>query len=228
VRAFRFQAGAFASLLSKEIRLLWRDPAMLSQVLLRVLYIPPLVFVVLRSAGSGVASPALAGGAAGLVFMAGQVSASLSWITISAEEAPDLLAMSPATPAVIWRAKLAAALIPIAVLMTPALLVLAWFTPLVATVSAVGCVASAVSSGLVNIWLQKPGARRDFRRRRSASVATTLAELFVAFLWGMAAFLAVSGYWLAVIVPVAFALVVLGLCRRSEAAILNRLAEAAA
>ena len=68
---------------------------MLSQVLLRVLYIPPLVFLLLRNAG-GAADPSLAGAAAGLVFMAGQVSASLSWITISAEEAPELLAMSPA------------------------------------------------------------------------------------------------------------------------------------
>jgi ABC-2 type transport system permease protein len=228
VRAFRFRAGAFASLLSKEITLLWRDPAMMSQVLLRVLYIPPLLFVVLRNVGSGQASPALAGGAAGLVFMAGQISASLSWITISAEEAPELLAMSPASPGVVWRAKLAAALFPVAILIGVPLVILAWFAPFIAAVAAIGCAASALSSGLVNIWLQKPANRRDFRRRRSASVIATLCELFVAFLWGIAAFLVVTGYWTLALVPAAVALILLGLCRRSEMAILNRLAEAAA
>jgi ABC-2 type transport system permease protein len=227
-RAFRFKAGVFPSLLSKEITLLWRDPAMMSQVLLRVLYIPPLVFVVLRNVGSGGASPALAGGAAGLVFMAGQISASLSWITISAEEAPELLAMSPAPPGVVWRAKLAAALLPVAVLIGAPLLVLAWFAPFIAAVAAAGCAGSALSSGLINIWMQKPANRRDFRRRRSASVLATLAELMAAFLWGTAVFLAVSGYGLLAVAPIVLALVLLGLCRRSETVILNRLAEAAA
>jgi ABC-2 type transport system permease protein len=223
-----FRVGAFSSLLSKELRLLWRDPAMLSQVLLRVLYIPPLVFLVLRNAGGdGVANPALAGAAAGLVFMAGQVAASLSWITISGEEAPELLAMSPAPAGTIWRAKLAAALIPISLIMIVPLVALAWFAPLTAAVSALGCAASAVSAGLVNIWLQKPGKRNDFRRRKGSSLEATLAELVVAFMWGMAVFLAVSGYWLIALVPCVIALGLLAVCRRSEEMILSRIAEAA-
>lgn len=224
--AAHFRGGAFASLLAKELRLLRRDPAMLSQVLLRVLYIPPIVFVLLRNAGD-VANPALAGAAAGLVFMAGQVTASLSWITISAEEAPELLAMSPAPPVMIWRAKLAAALIPIALIMALPLLALAWFAPAVAAITAVGCAASAISAGWINIWLQKPGRRKDFRRRRGASLAATLAELVVAFLWGIAAFMAVTGLWLGVIVAVALALALLLVARRPEDAILRRLSEAA-
>jgi ABC-2 type transport system permease protein len=227
-RAFRFRAHVFPSLLSKEVTLLWRDPAMLSQVLLRVLYIPPLVFVVLRNVGSGAASPALAGGAAGLVFMAGQISASLSWITVSAEEAPELLAMSPAPPSVIWRAKLAAALLPVGVLIGAPLVILAWFAPFIAALAAAGCAASALSSGLINIWMQKPANRRDFRRRRSASVLATLAELMAAFLWSIAVFLGVTGYGLLACAPIILGLVLLGLCRRSEASILDRLAETAA
>jgi ABC-2 type transport system permease protein len=219
-----FRSGAFAAMLRKETRLLWRDPAMLSQVLLRALYIPPLVFVLVRGAG-GAADPITAGAAAGLVFMAGQVSASLSWITISAEEAPELLAMSPTRPGMIWRAKLAAGLIPLCLFFVVPLALLALRSPQTAAIASAGCALAAVCAGWINIWLQTPGDRRDFRRRRGAGLAATLAELLEAFLWGAATYLAVIGHWPLAAVAVVLAVLVLLLARRPEEAILQRLAE---
>ena len=90
-----------------------------------------------------------------------------------------------------------------------------------------GCAAAAVSAGWINIWLQKPGDRKDFRRRRGAGLAATLAELLVALLWGLAAYCAVTGFWLGAGVAVALALVMLAVAHRPEEAILRRLTEAA-
>ena len=224
-RDAHFRSGAFSAMLAKETRLLWRDPAMLSQVLLRALYIPPLVFVMVRAAG-GTHDPITAGAAAGLVFMAGQVSASLSWITISAEEAPELLAMSPSRPGMIWRAKLAAGLIPLAVLFAGLLSLLALRSPQTAAIAAAGSALAAVSAGWINIWLQTPGDRRDFRRRRGAGLAATIAELLEAFLWAAATYLAVIGQWPLAAVAVLLAILVLLVARQPEEAILRRLTEA--
>jgi ABC-2 type transport system permease protein len=224
-RTAHFKSNAFAAMLAKELRLLWRDPAMLSQVLLRALYIPPLVFVLVRNAGEA-ADPITAGAAAGLVFMAGQVAASLSWITISAEEAPELLVMSPAPPKMIWRAKLAAGLIPLTLFFAIPLALLAWRSPPTAAIAAVACACAAVSAGWINIWLQKPGSKQDFRRRRGAGLAATIAELLVAFLWGAATYFAVVGLWTAAGIAVILAVVLLGVARRPEEAILRRLSEA--
>ena len=47
-----FEGGLNAALMRKELRLLLRDPALLSQVLLRVLYILPLGFAMLRGASA--------------------------------------------------------------------------------------------------------------------------------------------------------------------------------
>src|SRR5665213_188330 len=46
-----FAAGPFAATLSKELRLLVRDIGLMAQVLLRLLYLLPLMFLVLRNAG---------------------------------------------------------------------------------------------------------------------------------------------------------------------------------
>jgi ABC-2 type transport system permease protein len=106
-----FAAGPFLATLRKELLLIGRDAALLSQVLLRVLYLIPTALLLSRNAAHGTGA-ALAGGAGVVAFLAGQVAGSLAWITLSAEEAPDLLAVSPARIRTLRRAKLAAALIP--------------------------------------------------------------------------------------------------------------------
>ncbi|THD71081.1 hypothetical protein, partial [Phenylobacterium sp.] len=125
----RFSTSAFAATLAKELRLIARDPALISQVLLRVLYILPLGFVLLRQAGTAQAY-ALPGSAGALALMAGQITGSLAWITISAEDAPDLLSCSPAPIRTMRRAKLAAAIGPVAALLAPILIALTVMAPL--------------------------------------------------------------------------------------------------
>lgn len=220
----RFGASAFGATVTKELRLILRDPGLISQVLLRVLYMIPLVFVVLRTAGDK-QELAVASAAGGLAFMAGQVAGSLSWITVSAEDAPELLAASPAPMRLIWRAKVTGALLPLAILLAIPLGVLAWLRPWAALYAALGCLGSAYCAAWINVWMQKPGSRRDFRRRRDAALVATIAELIVGAFWGGAVGLAVAGLAWALI-PLALAILCTLLLRRSEESVMRRLAEA--
>ena len=220
-RTARFAAGAFAATLRKELRLLWRDAALISQVLLRVLYLAPLGFLLIRNAGAHL-SLALPGGAAGLVLFAGQVAGSLAWITVSAEDAPELLACAPTPAATFRQAKLAAAFLPLAVLLTPILAMLTVLAPGVGLAAAAGCAAVSLATGLVNIWYQKPSKRADFRRRRGSSWFATLVEVILGLLIAAATGLAAAGQIWAAIPAILAGLMMLAL-RRSDAQIARAL-----
>jgi ABC-2 type transport system permease protein len=110
------------------------------------------------------------------------VSASLAWITISAEDSPDLLAAAPASIATIRQGKIAAAIAPVAVIVGPVLIALLAFSPWVAVVGAVGCAAQMAMGAFLNIWWQRPGKRAEFRRRRQASWFVSLAEILLGLL----------------------------------------------
>jgi len=211
-----FAGGVFAATLAKELRLILRDASLLSQVLLRVLYLVPTAVILSRNAGHGDGGAALAGGAGVVVFLAGQVAGSLAWITLSAEESPDLLAVSPAATRSLRRAKLAAALLPVALLLVVPLGLLLWLAPVTALWTTLGAGLSAWACGLINVWHQKPGKRADFKRRRGASWFATLAEVVVSALLAVTTGLAVAGFapWAAI--PLACAGLAMLALRRSD------------
>lgn len=222
-----FRSGAFAATLAKELRLLARDPALITQVLLRVLYMLPVGFLLLRQAGEG-ADYLLPGGAAALALLASQVGGSLAWITVSAEDAPDLIASAPAPAAVVRRGKLAAAALPLAVLLLPVLVPLAVMAPLSGLAASLGCAAAMAATGLVNVWWQRPGKRSEFRNRRRASWFVAVADFLIALLIAAATGLTAAGYWWLALVPGALAGLALLLLRRSDAQIAEALRAAAA
>ena len=199
----RFGGSPFATVVRKELRLLWRDPALLSQVGLRVLYLVPLCYALVQGArfGHGVT---LASGVALVSVVAAQVAGSLAWITVSAEDAPELLASSPLGGERLRLAKLASALIPLVVIMALPLAGLTVLAPWAGVVATVGTALSATSAGLVNLWFEKPASRSNFRRR-GGSLVTSLAEIVLGLGWGAACGLAVAGLVWAV-VPVCVSL----------------------
>ena len=217
-----FAGGPFAATFIKEVRLLRRDWALLSQVLLRVLYLIPAAFVLLRNAGSH-ASFLLPGGAAALAFLAGQVAGSLTWVTVSAEDAPELIASSPAPIRIVRRAKLAAGMTPLAVILVLPLVALIVIAPLTGVAATLGAAASAGAAGLINLWHQRPGKRSEFRTRRSGSILIGLAQLVVTLMIGGATALAAIASPFALI-PAVLAGVALLLMRRSDAQIAEALA----
>ena len=219
----RFAAGAFSATLTKELRLIARDPALISQVLLRVLYILPLGFVMLRQAGNRLKSMPCRAQPGALSLIASQVTGSLAWITISAEDAPDLLTCAPTPTRTLRRAKLLAAILPVAFLITPLLIALAVLAPLPALAAAAGCAASMGMTAALNVWWQRPGKRSEFRRQRRASWMVTLAELVLGILIAVATAITAAGYLLWALIPAALALVGVLLLSRSDAQIAKAL-----
>ena len=187
-----FVTGAFPAALEKELRLIFRDPTLLTQVLARVLYLLPLGLLALRE-GAGHHREVLAGAAAGLVFMANQVAGSLAWIAISAEEAPELLASAPVTTRLIQRAKIAAVALVVSTLLAPVLAPLIFFAPLAGLAAAAGCAAAVLSASAVNLRWQRPVKRSEFRNRRNTSWFVTLVELGLGLLIATATALFASG-----------------------------------
>jgi ABC-2 type transport system permease protein len=220
VSARSFGGGVFVTMMRKELRLLIRDPTLLSQVLLRTLYVLPLTFVMVKGAGhspggsiSQVAtmlnSIRLASLAGGVTFMAGQVAGSLAWITISAEDAPELLACAPVDGGLVRRAKLTATMIPVALILALPLTALLWLSPWIGACATVGVIASAVSAGLVNLWFEKAAPRKSFRNRRGGSVVGAIAEVLVGLGWAVTAGMAAAASpW--TLIPAAATLVTMG------------------
>ncbi len=217
-----FAAGAFRATLIKELRLILRDPALISQVLLRVLYILPLGFILLRNAGTG-QTLALPGGAGALSLIAGQIVGSLAWITVSAEDAPDLLSCAPTPVKTLRQAKIIAAIAPVAALLAPVLIALTVMAPLAGIAATAGCAASMAMTAALNIWWQRPGKRAEFRRARQASWFVTLAEFFLGLVIAAATALVAFGAFGWALVPAGLALVGVLLLRRSDAQVAQAL-----
>ena len=102
-RNARFRGGAGPSLRRKEWRLMSRDPWLASQILLQIIYTMPVSVVLWRAQGPD-GSIALAVAPA-LVVVAAHISASLAWLTISSEDAPEFLATAPVSRGEIERAR---------------------------------------------------------------------------------------------------------------------------
>jgi ABC-2 type transport system permease protein len=207
----RFGASASAALRIKERRVIWRDPWLMSQLLLQAAYTTPLAVILWRGGGPtgtiGVAfTPAL-------VVIAAQLAGALSWIALSAEDAPDFLTTAPLTRAAIERAKIAAIGQPIALILALPLAALAFASPwagLCALLFGAGAIASAA---LVNLWRQAPSRRGLVLRRHSQSKLVGMMEHLVSILWAVATTTAVIGSW-ATLVPLAAVAAVLALNRK--------------
>ncbi|WP_010184026.1 hypothetical protein [Sphingomonas sp. PAMC 26605] len=183
-----FHAGLTRSIFAKEWRLLVRDPALAFQIVMRLVYLAPLVLAMLGRRHALPLPPALAFAS---VLIASQLVGSFAWLTVSAEDAPDLLAVAPVAKARIDRAKLLAAF----AMATPFALVLpiglAWQTPVGALVTLALTVLGGASAGYVELKLGKPNTRRSFARRRQGGLVAGLASVAIAVLFGGAAAVAV-------------------------------------
>lgn len=222
----RFGGSMMRATIIKELRLLCRDPGLLSQVLLRVFYLVPLAIVILTDTGeSALLTPAIIAG--GMSLLAGQLAGSVAWIALSAEDAPELLASSPHRMRDYWRAKMITALMVPGVLLVPvALLYAVFFDPLYAAIGIAAATASAWSAAMINLWLQKPTKRSEFRRSWASTLAANALELIASLAFAAFAGLAVAGLGIAWI-PLTIAVAVIVLARRSEEAVLERITGAA-
>jgi ABC-2 type transport system permease protein len=193
------RGGVMRSVVRKEFRLLARDPVLISQIGLQIVYLLPLGFILLRP-GSDMQLTEAAFVPA-LTLLSSALSGSLIWITVSAEDAPDLIASAPVMINRVDRAKLIAAVTPVwTVMLVP--LVALWLRswPAGAWATA-GVIVASLSSASIGLWRRNPGSRREFvRRRQGGSVLTSLGQTFVALGASATVGLGAYGYpWLALI-----------------------------
>ena len=190
-------AGAFASglprvVIAKEMRLILRDPKLITGMLLQVLYLLPLFFLLLRKDSvHALLAPTI-------VLVASSLAGNLAFLTVSGEESPDLVGSAPVSrERVLWLKVVAAMLIPLAICVP--------FLAYYATVSAASwaifaaCLTGALaSSAAVQVWTQKPGSARDLRKRAQSSKLVNLMEFFGAAAWAGACYLMFGGSWWAI------------------------------
>lgn len=176
---YRFGRSLFATVLMKEWRLILRDPHLISQVALQLIYLLPLCFVIFQRSDAQLPMLAIA-----LTLLCSSLAASLAWIVVSAEDAPDLLRLAPAPGRTLALAKLAAAILPpLAIVLIP----LAWLllrmpaTGLAAALTVGGAVCACA---LTAHWCGRPASRSDFTTRGKSDVLTQILQMVNSLSWG--------------------------------------------
>ena len=190
-RASAFRSGSRQQALrAKEFLLLRRDPWLVSQSLMQLLYLVPPALMLWRSFSDSSAAIVLITPV--VVMAAGQLAGGLAWLTISGEDAADLVSTAPLPPQRITRAKIEVVLIVIGVIFAPLIAALALASITQAVITALGVIIATLSAAAIQLWFRVQAKRSQFRRRQTSSRLATFAEAFCSIGWAATAALAVS------------------------------------
>ena len=173
----RFRTGLRLNVLVKEWKLMARDPQMIAHTLLQTLYLLPLAIVWMRNESPQAAIAPM------VVMVTAMLASGLTWLTVAAEDAPELLASAPVDRGLLRRAKLVAALVPVWAVAVPLALVLAASDGIAAAIFAACVVGASVSAGGIHLLLPRPGRRRDLRRRGKGDPLASTLELATTLAW---------------------------------------------
>ncbi|HWX04325.1 MAG TPA: permease [Bradyrhizobium sp.] len=181
-RAKAFRSGSRQQALRrKEFVLLLRDPWLVSQTLMQLLYLVPPALMLWRSFADSTLAIVLVTPV--VVMAAGQLAGGLAWLTISGEDAADLVTTAPLPPSRVIRAKIEVVLIAIAVIFAPLVAALLFASPLQAAVTAAAVIIAAASATSIQLWFRVQAKRSQFRRRQTSSRLATFAEAFSSIGW---------------------------------------------
>lgn len=192
--AAQFHRGFRAVVVLKELRLIARDPFLIAQLLQQGLFALPMAFG-LWSAGrsSDMPMPWLA-----VIAVTSGIAGALAWLTLSAEDAPDLLASAPVSRAALMRAKVEAALLPVLPICVLPLVFLVRTHPWFAFSASFCAVAAAVCAALINMGNPVAKRRDSFRQRHKGNSGRGILEVLSLLFWvGVGAAMAFGGKYLA-------------------------------
>lgn len=191
------QASQRHALRVKEWKLLRRDPWLLSQTLMQILYlVPPALFLWVsygQTAGTYVVVIPV------VVMAAGQLAGGLAWLAISGEDAHDLVVTAPIRPRAVLLAKIEAVLTVTAAIFAPILLFVGLASLELGWITALFLAIAAGSSTAIQLWFRLPMRRAMFRRRQVASRAATISEALSSIMWAGTAVLVAGDQWLALL-----------------------------
>jgi ABC-2 type transport system permease protein len=174
----------------KEFILLGRDPWLISQTLMQLLYLVPPALFLWRSFSDSSAAIVLITPV--VVMAAGQLAGGLAWLTISGEDAADLVATAPLPPSDVTRAKIEVVLIVIGAIFAPIVMALIYLAPMQAVVTTIAVAIAAASATAIQLWFRVQARRSQFRRRQTSSRLATFAEAFSSIGWAATAALVLT------------------------------------
>lgn len=190
-RARPFRGGSRQrALRRKEFLLLRRDPWLMSQSLMQLLYLVPPALLLWRSFADSSAAIVLVTPV--IVMAAGQLAGGLAWLAISGEDAADLVTTAPLAPSRVMRAKLEVVLMSVAGIFAPLVAALALASLRQAAITAAGVIIAATSATAIQLWFRVQARRSQFRRRQTSSRLATFAEAFASIGWAATAALALT------------------------------------
>ena len=210
----RNRSGEFRSgpprraLRRKELMLLRRDPWLLSQMLMQILYLLPPILLLSQYIGNDTSSLLVL--VPVLVMGAGQLAGGLACLAVLGEDAPDLVASAPIPPRAIFRAKIEAILGPVFLIIAPLLIALAFAEPVYAIIAALGVILAASTGTMIQFWFRGAARRVGLRRRQIPSRGATLSEALSSILWAVTAALAAVIPPLAMVTALVTLLVIAG------------------
>jgi ABC-2 type transport system permease protein len=162
----------------------------MSQTLMQLLYlVPPALFLWRSFSDSSTATVLIT---PVIVMAAGQLAGGLAWLTISGEDAADLVATAPLSASRVIRAKIEVVLIAIGVIFAPFVAALALLALPQAMVTAAGVGIAAASATAIQLWFRVQAKRTQFRRRQTSSRLATFSEAFSSIGWAATSALALA------------------------------------
>jgi ABC-2 type transport system permease protein len=130
--------------------------------------------------------------------VAAAVAGPLAWLTITAEDAPDLLASAPVSRAALLRAKVEAAMLPVLPLCALPLLFLMRSHPWFAFSASLCATGAALSAALINMGNPVAKRRDSFRQRHKGNGGRGFLEVLSMLVWiGIAVGMVLGGKYLA-------------------------------
>ncbi len=169
----------------KELVLLMRDPWLVSQSLMQLLYLLVPAFLLWHTHGEDLGAVVVV--VPVIVMAAGQLAGGLAWLTLCGEDAPDLVQTAPMTARASMQAKIEAVLIAVAIGVGPIMLGLALVDPMAALIAAGGVLCSAGTATAMQVWFRVQAKRSQFRHRHASSKIATFAEAISSISWAGAA-----------------------------------------
>jgi ABC-2 type transport system permease protein len=157
---------------------------------MQLLYLVPPALLLVRSFSDHSAATMLVTPV--IVMAAGQLAGGLAWLTISGEDAADLVATAPLPPARVTRAKVEVVLIAIGAICAPLVVALSFVSLSQAAITALGVLMATVSAAAIQLWFRVQARRSQFRRRQTSSRVATFAEAFCSIGWAATSALALA------------------------------------
>lgn len=204
-RRFVAYRSPAAALRAKELRLIARDPWLLSQSLMQVLYLIPPALLLWKNFGHQAGTLTIL--VPIVVMTAAQLAGGLAWLAISAEDAPDLIATAPLSPGMALRAKIEAVVLGAGIVTGPFFVIIGVLQPGLAAIGVVFAFMAVMTSTIIQYRFSSQSRRSQFRRRQRSSQIATFAETLAAISWAGASGLAGVGSPM-VFIPLTAAIVI--------------------